>query len=62
MRQSLGQAAEVVGELFVADLSDVGFVLGGEFFPDGGVDLDDAEGFGVMEHLHVFEAFEGCLP
>ena len=59
MRQSLGQAAEVVGEFFVADLSDVGFVVRGEFFPDGSVNLDDAEGFGVMEHLHVFEAFEG---
>lgn len=48
-----------MGKFFVADLGDVVFVVGGEFFPDGGVDLDDAEGFGVVEHLHVFEAFEG---
>ena len=48
-----------MGEFFVADLGDVGFVVGSEFFPDGGVNLDDAEGFGVVEHLHVFEAFEG---
>lgn len=53
------ESAIVLLQLLVANPLDFLLFLSGQLLPDGLVHLDHAQGFGVVEHLHVLEPLEG---
>ena len=46
-------------QLLLANPPDLRLLLLSQPLPHAGVYLDDADGLGVVHHLHILEAFEG---